>query len=48
MVTVDEGAARPIGRLDEGLRGNYSVHVHDFEAFEKCENVMCFVEIVIH
>ena len=48
MFAVDEGAARPIMCLHEGLCGSYSVHVRDFEAFEKCEDVMCSVEIVIH
>ncbi len=48
MFTVNEGATRPIMYLHEGLRGNYSVHVRDLEAFEKCEDVMCSVEIVIH
>lgn len=48
MFTVDKGAARSIMCLHEGLRGNYSIHVSDFEAFEKGEDVMCSMEIVIH
>lgn len=48
MFTVDEGAARPIGCLQKGLRSSYSVHVRNFEAFEKCEDIMYSVEIVIN
>ena len=48
MFTVDKGATRSIMSLHEGLRGSYSIHVRDFEALEKCEYVMCSVEIVIH
>ena len=48
MFTIDEGAARPVDCLHKRLRGSYSVHVCGFEAFEKREDVMCSVKIVIH
>ena len=48
MFTINEGAARPVGCLHKRLRGSYSVHVRGFEAFEKCEDVMYSVKIVIH